>query len=116
VANDIKYRCYNFSLDTVRYLKDKNWNSFSSIVAKQLMRSAMSIGANVVEAANSSSRTEFKRYYEIALKSGNETKYWICILRDGFEIKENELKLLLKECDEICRILASSILSLKKKN
>ncbi|MGN6477081.1 MAG: four helix bundle protein [Flavipsychrobacter sp.] len=50
------------------------------------------------------------------MKSGNETKYWICILRDGFEIKENELKLLLKECDEICRILASSILSLKKKN
>ena len=34
---------------------------------------------------------------------------------DGFEIKENELKLLLKECNEICRILASSILSLKKK-
>jgi len=115
VANDIKYRCYNFSLNTVRYLKDRNWNSFSSIVAKQLMRSAMSIGANVVEAANSSSRTEFKRYYEIALKSGNETKYWICILRDGFEINENDLKILLKGCDEICRILASSILSLKKK-
>jgi four helix bundle protein len=79
------------------------------------MRSAMSVGANVVEAINSSSRIEFKRYYEIALKSGNETKYWLCILRDGFEIKDNEIKELLKECDELCKILASSVLSLKTK-
>ena len=77
------------------------------------MRSAMSIGANVVEAVNSSSRLEFKRYYEIALKSGNETKYWFCILRDGFEINDTEIKTLLKESDELCKILASSIISLK---
>ena len=69
-----------------------------------------------MEAVNSSSRLEFKRYYEIALKSGNETKYWFCILRDGFEIKDDEIKGLLKECDELCKILASSVLSLKKKN
>ncbi len=77
----------------------------------------MSIGANVVEAVNSSSRAEFKRYYEIALKSsGNETKYWLCILRDGFEIKDNEIASLLKECDELCKILATSVISLKAKN
>lgn len=75
----------------------------------------MSVGANVVEAANSSTRLEFKRYYEIALKSGNETKYWLCILRDGFEMKDDEIKGLLKECDEITKILASSVLTLKAK-
>lgn len=74
----------------------------------------MSVGANVVEARNSSSRTEFKRYYEIALKSSNETKYWLCVLRDGFEINDSEIKDLLKECDEISRILAASVLSIKK--
>ena len=75
----------------------------------------MSIGANVVEATNSSTRTEFKRYYEIALKSGNETKYWLCILRDGFEVDDEKIKELLKECDEITKILASSIITLKAK-
>jgi len=74
----------------------------------------MSIGANVVEAKNSSSRLEFKRFYEIALKSTNETKYWFCILRDGFEIKE--VKFLLDECDEISKILGSSVIALKKKD
>lgn len=75
----------------------------------------MSVGANVVEGANSSSRVEFKRYYEIALKSANETKYWICILRDGFETNDENVKALLKECDEISKILAKSILSIKAK-
>jgi four helix bundle protein len=84
------------------------------IAAKQLMRSAMSVGANVVEAQNSSSRLEFKRFYEIALKSSAETTYWLCILRDGFEIKDNEFKALLKESTELSKILGSSVLSIKK--
>jgi four helix bundle protein len=100
MASDIKYRCYKFSISTIKYLRSKNWDSFSSIVVKQLIRSAMSVGANVVEAVNSSTRIEFKRYYEIALKSGSETKYWLCILRDGFDIRDEEMNLLLKECDE----------------
>ena len=114
MADDIRYRCYRFSVEVIRYLKRKQWDSFSTIVVRQVMRSAMSVGANVVEAKNSSTRTEFKRYYEIALKSGNETKYWFCILRDGFELKDEEIKTLLMECDELCKILASSVLSLKK--
>jgi four helix bundle protein len=42
-------------------LKTKNWDTFGMVAVKQVMRSAMSVGANVVEAANSSSRIEFKR-------------------------------------------------------
>ena len=78
------------------------------------MRSASSVGANVVEAKNSSTRTEFKRYYEIALKSCNESKYWICLLRDGFDKKDEELNKILNEGDEISKILAASIIKLKK--
>jgi four helix bundle protein len=95
-------------------LKKGNWDTLSIIVVKQLLRSGMSIGANVVEATNSSTRLEFKRYYEMALKSGNETKYWLCMLRDGFDINDEEIKELLKEAEEICKILATSVLSLKK--
>jgi four helix bundle protein len=115
MANELKYRCYNFSLKTIKYLKSKKWDSFSLIIAKQVLRSAMSVGVNVIEATHSSSRTEFKRYYEIALKSSNETKYWFCLLRDGFDCAEADIKNLLKECNELSKILASSVLTLKKK-
>ena len=73
----------------------------------------MSVGANIVEAQNSSSRLEFKRFYEIALKSSAETKYWLCILRDGFDYKDEGIELLLKECTEISKILGASVVSIK---
>lgn len=114
VDKEIKYRCYQFSLSVIRFLKVGKWDSLSLVIVKQLMRSASSVGANVIEAKNSSTRLEFKRYYEIALKSCNESKYWICLLRDGFEKKDDELSKILKEADEIARILASSIIKLKK--
>lgn len=113
MGKEIKLRCYQFSLSTIRFLKKRKWDSLSLVVVKQLMRSATSVGANVTEAKNSSSRIEFKRYYEIALKSCNETKYWICLLRDGFDEKGEEIKNILNEADEISKILAASIIKLK---
>ena len=50
----------------------------------------------------------------IALKSCNESKYWICLLRDGFDKKDKELDKILKEADEISKILAASVIKLKK--
>lgn len=57
-------------------------------------------------------KKDFIKFYEIALKSANETKYRICLLRDGLEIKEAES--LLNEADEISKILASIIINTKK--
>ena len=113
MEKEIKLRCYQFSLSVIRFLKTIKYDSLSSVVVKQLMRSASSIGANVVEAKNSSSRLEFKRYYEISLKSCNESKYWICILRDGFEMTGDEINKILEEANEISKILAASIMKLK---
>ncbi len=113
MEHEIKNRCFQFSLSVIRFLKKKKWDSLSMIIVKQLMRSSTSIGANVIEAKNSSSRIEFKRYYEIALKSCNESKYWICLIRDGFDEKDLELKQILKESDEISKILAASVIKLK---
>lgn len=114
MPNDLKYRCYHFSVNTVKFLKGRGWDAFCMIVAKQVMRSAMSVGANVVEAQNSSTRTEFKRFYEIALKSCTETSYWLCLLRDGFEVKDEQFEKILKESTELTKILGTSVISLKK--
>jgi len=52
-------------------------------------------------------------FYEISLKSSNETKYWLCLLRDGLKIDKNKINNLLKEADEISKIIASSIITMK---
>ena len=85
----------------------------SSILVKQLIRSSTSIGANIVEAKSGSSRKDFTNFYLIALKSANETKYWICLLRDSFKINDKEISNLLNECNEISKILGASIFKLR---
>jgi four helix bundle protein len=73
--SDLKTRCYKFSLNIIA-LTDGLPNKRSAwIITDQLIRSTTSIGANLIEARTSSSRLEFKKFYEIALKSSNETKY-----------------------------------------
>jgi len=113
--SDLKLRCYQFSLEIIA-LTDALPNKRSSwIITDQLIRSATSIGANLIEARAASSRLEFKKFYEIALKSSNETKYWLCLLRDAKLVKAEEINKLLLEVGEISNMLASGVLKLKNK-
>ena len=50
------------------------------------------------------------------LKSANETIYWITLLKDGLEVNNPELENLRKETDEITRIIAASVVTLKANN
>jgi len=79
----------------------------------QLLRSATSIGANVVEGKSGSSKKDWKNFYVIALKSANETKYWLCLIGETLEVSKNKINELIKEADEISKIIASIILSAK---
>ncbi len=91
-----------------------NKNDFSiKIIANQLLRSATSIGANIIEAQASSSKKDFINFINYALKSANETKYWLGLLKDSGKADKEEINKLLKEVIEISRLLGSSILSLK---
>jgi len=112
---DIKIRAYHFSLAAIKFFKNYTVDKKFYSLINQVIRSTCSIGANVVEGKNSSSKKELIRYYEIALKSANETKYWLCLIRDAFEKDKEELNKLIKEADEISRIIAKSIISLKAK-
>ena len=53
-------------------------------------------------------------YFSIALRSANETKYWLCLIRDTIEVDKIETNQLINEADEISKILAKSILTLKQ--
>lgn len=116
VKSEVKYRAYTFSLAIIKFISSLPNQRVFWIVGDQLLRSATSIGANIVEAQCASSRRDFIKFYQIALKSANETKYWLCLLRDAKLLKETDnVEALLKEASEIARILASSLLTLKGK-
>jgi len=113
--SDLKIRCYQFSLLLISFIDTLPNQRSVWIIADQLLRCGMSIGANLIEASAASSRLEFKKFHEIALKSANETKYWLGLLRDSKKADREKCNELLKEVTEISNMLASGILKLKGK-
>jgi four helix bundle protein len=108
-------RLIYFSLNVIKLCQEARKDRNLSIVADQLVRSATSIGANIVEAKASSSKREYLRYFEIALKSNNETIYWLILLRESSPILQDKVGILQQEATEISKILASGILTMKNK-
>lgn len=88
----------------------------ASVIADQLLRSATSIGANIIEAQAASSKKDFINFLNYALKSANETKFWLALARDLDKELIPEINQLLKETEELAKILGSSISTLKGKN
>jgi len=112
---EFKKRVYNFSLDVIKCIDDLPQGQTSLVIGNQLLRSATSIGANVVEARGASSKKDFANFFHYALKSANETKYWLGLLRDSGKLERKKSNTLLEETQEIANILARSILTMKEK-
>lgn len=112
---NLEQRCYAFSLAIIE-LADAFPNKRSAwVIGDQLLRSATSIGANIVEGRAASSRLEFKRFFEISLKSANETKYWLSLLLDSGLASPRDIDPLLQEVTELARMLGKSVLTLKSR-
>lgn len=110
---DIKKRCFQFSKDLLKFIHAAKYERINYSIFDQLLRSGTSIGANVVEGGVGSSKKDVINFYHIALKSANETKYWLCLIRDTMSYDKIELNKLLVEADELSKIIASSIIKMK---
>ena len=73
---------YQFSLDIIKiYDLLENKKSFS--IANQLLKSGTSIGANIREAQNAESKSDFIHKFKIAAKEAEETEYWLGLIKDS---------------------------------
>ena len=103
-----------FSKEVIMFVKVCRFDRIYSSLFDQLIRSSSSIGANLVEAKAGSSKKDWKKFYVISLKSANETKYWLCLIRDTLDTDKERINKLLKEADEISRIIARIIMNSAK--
>ena len=115
VKTELKLRAYQYSIKIIEFLDTLPKDTSTKVITKQLLRSATSIGANIVEAKGASSKRDFTNFFSHALKSANESLYWIGLLRDAKRINNPQLQYLLGETKELANILGSSILTLKGK-
>ena len=84
-----------------------------TIISKQIIRSATSIGANINEANYGSSKQDFIAKMHIALKECAETEYWIRLLKEAEYIDKDYFLNLLEDCLSMKRMLVSSLNTIK---
>ena len=112
---DLTERAYAFGLSVIKLTNSLPNKRSAWVITDQLIRSACSIGANLTEGKAASSRLEYKKFYEISLKSANESKYWLMLLVDSELVQLNNVSNMIGEIDELCKMLASGVLRLKGK-
>ena len=110
-------RCIRFTIDIIKLCRELKKDSLFWSICDQIIRSSASIGANIVEAKSASSKLEYKKFFEIALKSANETIYWLLVAKSVNQNKDLKLTIdrLYNEVIEISKIIGSSVLTLKGK-
>ncbi len=107
--NVIKKKSYKFALRIIKLYKHLAEEKREYVLSKQVLRSGTSIGANVAEANQAQSRADFIHKLSISLKESFETDYWLCLLRDSDYINEKQAESLLVDCQELQKLLTSSI-------
>ena len=85
-----------------------------TVIAKQIIRSATSIGANANEAIYGQSKADFIAKLQISLKETAETEYWLRLLILSEYITDKEGNSLMDDCLEIKRILISTLKTAKE--
>ena len=115
LKNEFKKRLYQFTLRLIEFIDNLPSDNVSRRIGDQLLRSGTSIIGNFVEGQSASSKKDFTNYFHNSLKSSNESKLWLALLRDTGRAKAADVKWFLAELDEISKIFGSSILTMKGK-
>lgn len=105
----------DFATEIVLFYEFFSKSKKDTTVAKQLLRSATSIGANVNEVVYGNSKADFIAKLHIALKETGESIYWLTLLNRTSLIEYDYIK-LLSLADEIKRMLIASLNTAKSKS
>lgn len=108
--NIIVEKSLDFSVDIVKFCELLESNR-KYVIAKQLLKSGTSVGANVFEVQHAESKADFIHKMKIGIKEANETLYWLLICeRSESYPTDSSLKL---KAEELIRIISRIILSSK---
>lgn len=119
LKKDFKVRIFKYVLRLIKFLVKLSNDPVIREIKSQLTRSGTSIGANYFEAEAASSKKDYLNFFLICLKSANESKFWLAILKSAGLVPPdliNECDWLFNETKEIANIFASSILTMKGRN
>ena len=117
-ANKLSERFLKFATEIVRVTQQMKRNYALRYIGTQLLRAGTSVGANYEEARGAESKSDFIHKLKISLKEARETMFWLKVVNSveyekSDKRSDNKIESMIAESDEICKILASSIKTVK---
>ena len=114
-GDDIAERLIDFAVRIIRLGAALPKNQVGKHIAGQVIRSGTSVGANYEEARGAESRADFIHKVTIALKELRESLFWLKVIDRAEMLPHKRMVEIIREADELCAILTSSVVTAKKK-
>ena len=104
-----------FAVRIIRFYKYLTEEKHEYVLAKQILRSGTSIGANIAEANCAFSEKDFLAKMYIAFKECSETEYWLELLFETDYINEQAFQSMIGDCREMKKLLSAITKTTKEK-
>jgi four helix bundle protein len=114
MQEQIKYRTKQIGLKVINLIDNLPNKPSAWAIAKQIVRSSTSIGANYRAACRAKSTLDFINKLKIVEEETDETLYWLELLEESSLIQKDKISSLVKEVNEILSIIVTSINTEKK--
>src|SRR5437870_12442619 len=111
---ELQNRTRTFHVNVIKLCGSFPKNAAGFETAKQLIRSAGSIGANYRAACRGKSKADFIYKIEVVLEEADESLYWLEVTKDAELIKSEELDCLIREANELVSIFNAADITVKK--
>jgi len=114
-ADELKNRTKLFALRVLKLAAALPKTIEGNTIKGQLVKSGTSVAANYRAACRGRSRAEFVAKIGVVEEEADESAFWLELIIEGAFLKENQVKSLLNEANELTRIMASSRVSASRK-
>lgn len=109
----LEERTKKFHIDIIRLCEKLPKNAVGFETAKQIIRSAGSIGANYRATKRSKSKADFIYKIQVVLEEADESNYWLTIIKDSGLIIDSQIDDLIQESNELTAIFAATCRTVK---
>lgn len=104
----LQNRTKQFHIDVIKLCEDLPRNAAGFETAKQIIRSAGSVGANYRATVRAKSKADFIYKIEIVLEESDESMYWLEVIRDSNLKTGDDIERLIKEANALTAIFAAT--------
>lgn len=109
----LQEKSYKFALRIVKLSQFLNDEKREFVLSKKILDSGTAIGVLIEEARQGENRNDFSQKLSIANKEAFKANFWLRLLRDADFITEKQAESLLSDCEEIQKMLISSLKTTK---